>query len=136
MPYIFAIIVSLLLQSVAYGYVSTRYPSGNMMQFAFIACTLCTVFYTLSLRIWPVAAHRGEDSRAMRRIGVFTALSYVAFFAAMVFIPVSVVSLMEIALGPLFAVLVSAWFVGKKLSHARVTHRRDVCVTLPLSVTL
>ena len=74
MPYIFAIIVSLLLQSVAYGYVSTRYPSGNMMQFAFIACTLCTVFYTLSLRIWPVAAHRGEDSRAMRRIGVHGAV--------------------------------------------------------------
>ena len=56
----------------------------------------------------------------------FTALSYVAFFAAMVFIPVSVVSLTEIAVGSLFAVLVSAWFVGKKLSYARVTHRRDV----------
>lgn len=126
MRYILAIIVSLLLQSVAYGYVSARYPSGNMMQFAFIACALCTLFYALSLRIWPVAPQIGADSRAIRRIGVFTALSYVAFFAAIAFIPASVVSLTEVAVGPLFAVFVSAWFVGEKLSHAAITHRRDL----------
>ena len=51
MRYILAIIGSLLLQSVAYGYVSARYPSGNMMQFAFIACILCALFYELSVRI-------------------------------------------------------------------------------------
>lgn len=126
MRYILAIIGSLLLQSVAYGYVSARYPSGNMMQFAFIACILCALFYELSLRIWPVEPHVHEDGRALRRIGIFTALSYVAFFAAMAFIPASVVSLTEIAVGPLFAVFVSAWFVGERLNHARATHRRDL----------
>ena len=75
MQAIIAIIASLLLQSVAYGYVSARYPSGNMMQFAFIACILCALFYELSLRIWPVEPHVHEDGRALRRIGIFTALS-------------------------------------------------------------
>lgn len=126
MRYILAIIGSLLLQSVAYGYVSARYPSGNMMQFAFIACILCALFYELSLRIWPVEPHVSEDRRALRRIGIVTALSYVAFFAAMAFIPASVVSLTEIAVGPLFAVFVSAWFVGEQLNHAHATHRRDL----------
>lgn len=125
MQAIIAIIVSLLLQSVAYGYISARYPSGNMLQFAFIACLLCALFYEWSLRIWPVEPHAPEDSRAMRRIGIFTALSYVAFFAAMAFIPASVVSLTEIAVGPLFAVFVSAWFVGEKLERVSTDHRRD-----------
>lgn len=123
---ILAIVVSLLLQSVAYGYVSARYPSGNMMQFAFIACSLCALFYELSLRFWPVAAHAHEDGRALRRIGIFTALSYVAFFAAMAFIPASVVSLTEIAVGPLFAVFVSASFVGERFTQVHLTHRRDL----------
>ncbi len=126
MQAIIAIIVSLLLQSVAYGYISVRYPSGNMLQFAFVACLLCALFYELSLRIWPVEPHAQEDSRAMRRLGVFTALSYVAFFAAMAFIPASVVSLTEIAVGPLFAVFVSAWFLGEKLSAVKTNHRRDL----------
>lgn len=126
MQAIIAIIVSLLLQSVAYGYISARYPSGNMLQFAFITCLLCALFYELSLRIWPVEPHAHEDSRAMRRIGIFTALSYVAFFAAMAFIPASVVSLTEIAVGPLFAVFVSAWFLGEKLSAVKTNHRRDL----------
>lgn len=126
MQAIIAIIVSLLLQSVAYGYISARYPLGNMLQFAFITCLLCALFYELSLRIWPVEPHAKEDSRAMRRIGVFTALSYVAFFAAMAFIPASVVSLTEIAVGPLFAVFVSAWFLGEKLSAVKTNHRRDL----------
>lgn len=126
MRYILAIIGSLLLQSVAYGYISARYPSGNMMQFAFIACILCALFYELSLRIWPVEPHVHEDSRGLRRIGIFTALSYVAFFAAMAFIPASVVSLTEIAVGPLFAVFVSAWFAGEQLSHTHASHRRDL----------
>ena len=126
MQAIIAIIVSLLLQSVAYGYISARYPSGNMLQFAFVACLLCALFYELSLRIWPVESHAHEDSRALRHIGVFTALSYVAFFAAMAFIPASVVSLTEIAVGPLFAVLLSAWFVGEKLSAVKTDHPRDL----------
>ena len=84
------------------------------------------IFYKLSLRIWPVEPHVSEDRRALRRIGIVTALSYVAFFAAMAFIPASVVSLTEIAVGPLFAVFVSAWLVGEQLNHAHATHRRDL----------
>ncbi len=126
MRYILAIITSLLLQSVAYGYLSARYPSGNMMQFAFIACLLCALFYELSVRIWPVELPVAEDRRALRRIGFVTALSYVGFFAAMAFIPASVVSLTEIAVGPLLAVFVSAWLVGERLRHVPMTHRRDL----------
>ena len=122
MRYVFAIVLSLLLQSVAYGWLSTRYPSGNMMQFVFIAFALCAIFYELSLKIWPVP-YQAADLRAIQHIGIATIFSYITFFAAMAFIPASVVSLAEISVGPLFSALLSMALL--KMQGGIVKNRQD-----------
>ena len=76
---------------------------GNMRcSLRLIACILCALFYELSLRIWPVEPHVSEDRRALAHWN-FDRIVVCSVFAAMAFIPASVVSLTEIAVGPLFA---------------------------------
>ncbi|WP_424947613.1 EamA family transporter [Candidatus Spongiihabitans sp.] len=114
MKHLAFIIVSVTMQSLTFGYVSSRYSYSESLQFTFMAFVLCSVFYYLRTTANNMKATDNEV-KSLLFLNVYTAMAFVGFFIAISLIPASIAGLVEAASGPLWALPFSVFILNKKV---------------------
>jgi hypothetical protein len=95
------------MQSVAYAYITRNMAEWATLQFVFFAFLSCSLFYGLLSGRRSIELGRTQV-KYLLLLNVWTALAFVSFYWAIAFVPGSIVSLMEAAVGPL-------WIIGLSL---------------------
>lgn len=119
MRYLLYILVSTLLQAFAYGYVAKNYSGEFNFQFYFMVFSICSLFY-ISVSYRSISKGFGGAGVKILQLNVFTAITFLAFFLSLTFIPASVSSLIEASVGPIVAVGVSRLLLDDKAKRSDV----------------
>lgn len=104
MKYVAFILAAVAMQSVAYAYITRNMAEWAALQFVFFAFFSCALFYTILSGRRSFKLNRAQIKHLLL-LNVWTALAFVSFYWAIAFVPGSIVSLMEAAVGPL-------WIIG------------------------
>lgn len=74
------IIVAVTMQSLTFGYVSSRYSYSENLQFTFMAFVLCSVFYYMRATANNMKA-TGNEVKSLLFLNVYTAMAFVGFLS-------------------------------------------------------
>lgn len=109
-----AIVLSVLMQSLAYGFMTKNMSSDSILIFVTVAFLTCSAVYFLISKLRGIKLSRPQVP-CIIRLNVSTALAFVSFYISITLIPASIATLLEAAAGPLWIIIIGVTFSRKKV---------------------
>ncbi|WP_428944703.1 EamA family transporter [Pantoea sp. FN060301] len=109
-----SIVLSVLMQSFAYGFITKRMGSDSILIFVMVAFITCSLFYFLLSRLRKITPSKAQIP-CLISLNISTALAFLSFYISITLIPASVATLLEAAAGPLWVIIIGAAFARKKV---------------------
>lgn len=117
--YTLSIILSVLLQSYAYGFMTRNMGTSAILFFVMMAFIACSVVYFILMRIRKLTVKK-EHIPCLIGLNISTALAFVAFYVSISLIPASISALVEAAAGPIWIVMLSLLIYKKSVSWSAI----------------
>ncbi|TCK38173.1 threonine/homoserine efflux transporter RhtA [Paraburkholderia sp. BL8N3] len=131
MKYLGYIVFSVFCQSVSYGYITRSMDSWAVLRFVFLSFLVTSIIYT-TVSIRRARRVSINDLGYLILLNVATAMAFVCFYVAIAFVPGSIASLIEAAVGPLWVLIVGRLIFKARLrlQEASVAAAVTVCALL------
>lgn len=109
-----AIVLSMLMQSFSYGFMTKNMGPNAILIFVSVAFMTCSAVYFMISKFKKIKVSRAQIP-CLIKLNVSTALAFVSFYISITLIPASIATLLEAAAGPLWVIIIGAVFCKKRV---------------------